>query len=47
MIKYIFDFIEEVSERKNEKLNEIRSGLKNVIVELENFYQRIIFVENN
>lgn len=38
MIKYIFDFIEEVRERINEKLNEIRSGLKNVMVELENFY---------
>lgn len=46
-IKHTFDLIEEVSERINEKLNETRSGLKNVTAELENFHQRITSVENN
>lgn len=46
-IKHTFDLIEEVRERINEKLNETRSGLKNVTAELENFHQRITSVENN
>lgn len=46
-IKHTFDLIEEVSERINEKLNETRSGLKNVTAELENFHERITSVENN
>lgn len=46
-IRHTFDLIEEFSERMNEKLNETRSGLKNVTAELENFHQRITSVENN